>query len=93
MNRQKRRALLQKSLDGLIEQAEDSAALARAQRVSADRQRALAELQHESSHKLEKLREALADDAADIKRVLELEDQPVDQVNRNGREPKLAVAK
>jgi hypothetical protein len=55
-----KKASLQKSLDTLIEKAADCSVLAKAQRASADKQ-------HESAHKMEKLGDALIADAADIK--------------------------
>jgi hypothetical protein len=46
-----KKASLQKSLDTLIEKAADCSVLAKAQRASADKQ-------HESAHKIEKLGDA-----------------------------------
>jgi uncharacterized damage-inducible protein DinB len=55
-----KKASLEKSLDILIEKAADCSVLAKAQRASADKQ-------HESAHKMEKLGDALIANAAEIK--------------------------
>ena len=52
--------MVRKSVEVLIDKAEDAAELARAQRKTADKQ-------HETAHKLEDLSHALAADAADLK--------------------------
>ena len=52
-------AILEKSVHVLLDKAEDLAALADAQRISADKQ-------HENAHKLEKLSHALENGAADL---------------------------
>ena len=58
---------LKKSHDVLIEKAEDCSDLAKVQRATADKQ-------HESAHKLEKLSQALVEDAAEIKGEMEGEE-------------------
>jgi hypothetical protein len=55
-----RKAGLEKSLNILVETAADCSELAKAQRASADKQ-------HESAHRMEKLGEELIADAAEIK--------------------------
>ncbi len=55
-----RKATLEKSLNILVKKAADCSELAKAQRASADKQ-------HESVHKMEKLGKELTADAADIK--------------------------
>ena len=59
---------LDKSLDAIAEKAEFCSDLAKAQRATADKQ-------HQSAHKLEKLSEALTEDVADIKNEVEEEEQ------------------
>jgi hypothetical protein len=63
-----KKAILEKSRDVLVDKAEDCSDLAKVQRASADKQ-------HESAHKLEKLSRALEGDAAEIKEELERDAQ------------------
>jgi hypothetical protein len=63
-----KKATLEKSLNILIEKAADCSELAKAQRASADKQ-------HESAHKMEKLGEELIADATDIKDELNEDDE------------------
>jgi hypothetical protein len=55
-----KKASLEKSLDTLIEKAANCSDLAKSQRASADKQ-------HESAHKMEKLGDALMAGAAEIR--------------------------
>lgn len=64
----RKKATLERSLNILIEKAADCSVLAKAQRASADKQ-------HESAHKMEKLGEELIADAADIKDELNKDDE------------------
>jgi hypothetical protein len=67
-----RKALLEKSLEVLLEKAGDCSDLAKAQRASADKQ-------HESAHKLEKMGQALEDDAAELKNELGMDGGRVEE--------------
>ena len=62
----KDKELLEKSVDALIENAENCSELAQAQRATADKQ-------HETAHKLAKVSKALVERAADIKDEMEAE--------------------
>ena len=70
----KLRKVLQKSLDVLVDKSEDCADLAKTQRADADKAQVSVDRQHESAHKLEKLSIALAQDAAEIKGELVLDE-------------------
>ena len=59
--------MMKRSVEVLVETAADAAALAKAQRVSADEQSDMAMEQHATAHKLESLSEDLAQGAAEFK--------------------------
>lgn len=71
------KTLLEKSLDGLVEKADDLSELAKEQRSDADKQRDSADRQHRGAHRLEKLSRALVEEAAEIKGEMELDDGTV----------------
>lgn len=63
----KRKALLEKAVEGLNEKAADAADIARTQRVTADRQ-------HQSAHKLEKLSLSLRKEAEELEEEVKQEE-------------------
>jgi hypothetical protein len=64
----KSKARLERSLDAIVEKAEFCSNLAKDQRATADKQ-------YQSAHKLEKLSEALTEDVAEIKNEVEAEEK------------------
>jgi hypothetical protein len=67
--RKARKVALAKSLEALSEKVADCSVLAKAQRATADKQ-------HESAHRLEGLGQALKRDLAEIKTELDMDAEP-----------------
>jgi uncharacterized coiled-coil DUF342 family protein len=62
---------IKKSLDAMIDKADDCSDLARAQRASADKMHESSQKQHANAHKLEAVGEALIEEVAEIKTKLD----------------------
>ena len=67
--------MMKRSVEVLVETATDAAALAKAQRVTADEQSDMAIEQHATAHRLEDLSEELAQGAAEVKASLARSDK------------------
>jgi hypothetical protein len=73
----KRDALLQKTVDALIEKADDCATLAQSQHTTADRQQESVDRQHENARELDKLSLSLVDEAVELNAELTKDESPV----------------
>lgn len=71
---QMQKKLLERSVDVLLEKAEDCMDLAKSQRASADKQQEGVDQQHAGARKLEELSNALVGDAVVIRDELEMGD-------------------
>jgi hypothetical protein len=62
----RRKAALQKTVNALIQRADDCADLAHAQRTTADQQQESVDQHHANAHKLDMLSLSLVDDAVEL---------------------------
>ncbi len=73
----KRKAFLQKTVEALIQKADDCADLAQSQHTIADKQQESVDRQHANAHKLDMLSLSLVDEAVELDAQLTKDETPV----------------
>jgi hypothetical protein len=73
----RRKAVIQKAVEALIQKADDCADLAQAQRATADQQQEGVDRQHANAHALDVLSLALVDEAVALDAELTKDESPV----------------